>query len=87
MIDEGVRGFPCFYTFKVFGRRDDAFCERVRAVVAARAGAVALDSVRVRTSEHGKYLCISILTHLHSRDQMELIYGDLRAEQDVLLCL
>jgi uncharacterized protein len=85
--DEGVVGFPCFYTFKVFGRRSDSFCDRVRGVIAATVGSVPLDSVKVRESEHGKYVCISVVTRVHDREQLERIYGDLRAQDEVILYL
>jgi putative lipoic acid-binding regulatory protein len=85
--DEAVLGFPCFYTFKVFGRHRDGFCERVREVIADRVGRVPLDSVKVRESAHGKYVCISVVTQLRSRGQLEQIYADLHDQDEVLLCL
>jgi putative lipoic acid-binding regulatory protein len=87
MKDEGVLGFPCFYTFKVFGQCSDTFCADVRAVIAANAGAIPLDSVKVRHSERGNYLCVSVIARLHSRQQLDRIYADLHAHREVLLCL
>lgn len=87
MTEEGVAGFPCFYTFKVFGRHCDGFSEQVRATIAARVGAVPLDSVKIRPSGRGNYVCVSVLAHVHSREQLEHIYRDLSAQTDVLLYL
>ncbi len=87
MTSEGVLGFPCLYTFKVFGRCSESFPDNVRAVIAANAGTVPVDSVKIRRSQHGAYLCVSVVTHLHSRGQLDRIYADLQARDDILLCL
>ena len=80
-----LEAFPCFYTFKVFGRRSDTFAARVREVVGATLGPVPDDSVKVRQSQQGRYLSVSIYIRVDSRGQLEQIYSDLRAESDVLL--
>ena len=79
--------FPCFYTFKVFGRQSASFSDRVRDVIAATVGNIPLDSMKVRPSEHGKYVCVSILAHLQDRAQLDRIYSDLHAQDDILLYL
>lgn len=77
--------FPCFYTFKIFGRRSDTFVERVRAVVAGTLGPVPLDSTKVRESAQGRYLSVTIVTRVLTRAQLEQVYADLRDEEEVLL--
>jgi uncharacterized protein len=77
--------FPCDYTFKIFGRRSDTFVEKVRAIVAAALGTVPPDAVRVRESSQGRYLSVTVLIRVESRDLLERVYGDLRAEKEVLL--
>jgi putative lipoic acid-binding regulatory protein len=79
--------FPCFYTFKVFGRQSDTFCAQVREVIASTAGCVPLDSVKARPSEHVKYVCVSVIARLQDRDQLERIYADLREQTEILLYL
>ena len=87
MTEEGVAGFPCFYTFKVFGRQSDGFSEQVRATIAARVGTIPLDSMKVRESGRGNYVCVSVLVHVRSREQLEHIYRDLGEQSEVLLYL
>ena len=77
--------FPCEYTFKIFGRRSDTFVERVREIISASLGAVPLDAVRVRESSQGRYLSVTVLMWVHTQAQLERVYADLRAEQQVLL--
>ena len=84
-MTETLESFPCFYTFKVFGRHSETFADRVRGVVGATLGEVPQDSVKVRESEHGRYLSVSVYVRVDSRDQLERIYADLRAEEEVIV--
>jgi putative lipoic acid-binding regulatory protein len=84
-VTDTLETFPCFYTFKVFGRRSDTFADRIRGVVSATLGEVPRDSVKVRESEHGRYLSVSVYVRVESRDQLERIYTDLRAEEEVIV--
>lgn len=77
--------FPCFYTFKVFGRATECFVERVREIVGATLGAIPLDSVKVRESSKGRYLSVTLVVYVHDRSQLEEVYSGLRAEEQVLL--
>ena len=80
-----LQPFPCFYTFKIFGRRTDLFVDRVRAIVGATLGPVPLDSVKVRESAQRRYVSVTIYIRVESRTQLERIYADLRDEKEVLL--
>jgi len=72
------------YTFKVFGRRGDAFSTRVRSVLARTLGPVPLDCVKVRESSRRRYQSITVCMRVASRSQLERVYEDLRAEESVL---
>ena len=84
---ETLQEFPCFYTFKIFGRRSETFAERVRAAVAETLGTISLDSMRVRESAGGRYLSVTIEIQVYNQGQLERVYEDLRAEEEVLFCL
>ncbi|GIW41091.1 MAG: hypothetical protein KatS3mg076_1668 [Candidatus Binatia bacterium] len=77
--------FPCVYTFKVFGRSSDAFADRVREILSETLGPIPRDSVKVRTSRHGRYMSVTVCAYVHSRAQLERAYSDLRADREVLL--
>lgn len=85
MSEPTLEQFPCFYTFKIFGRRSETFVERVRAVIAETLGPVPLDSVMVRESARGSYLSVTVCIQVANRGQLERVYADLRAEQEVML--
>ncbi len=85
MSTETLERFPRVYTFKVFGRRSDTFVDRVREIVAATLGSLPGDAVSVRESSHGRYLSVTVSARVESVGQLEQVYADLRAEQEVLL--
>ena len=82
-----LQEFPCFYTFKIFGRRSDDFAERVRETVAETLGTVPLDCMKVRESSRGRYLSVTIEMQIHNQGQLERVYEGLRAEEQVLFCI
>lgn len=84
---ESLQEFPCLYTFKIFGRQSATFADRVRDIVAGQLGKVPLDCTNVRESNHGRYLSVTIEIHVHSREQLERVYQDLHAEEEVLFCI
>lgn len=77
--------FPCLYTFKVFGRRSDGFAARVRDILGATLGALPHDAVSVRESSRGRYVSVTVLARVEDRAQLERVYADLRADDEVLL--
>jgi uncharacterized protein len=79
-----LQEFPCFYTFKIFGKRSDAFVDQVRAVMSRTLGPVPLDSVKVRESSRGRYQSVTACIWVGNREQLERVYEDLRAEVEVL---
>jgi putative lipoic acid-binding regulatory protein len=77
--------FPCVYTFKIFGRRSETFVDRVRGIIAATLGALPGDAVSVRESSRGRYVSVTVLVEVETPDQLERVYADLRADDEVLL--
>ena len=84
---ESLQEFPCLYTFKIFGRQTGTFADRVRDIVAGQLGKVPLDCTNVRESRGGRYLSLTIEVHVHTREQLERVYEDLHAEEEVLFCI
>ena len=80
--------FPTDYMFKAFGRAEagDAFRRAVKEAVNATVPC-SDDAIRTRESSGGKYLCVTALTHLASKEQMIRIYKDLNAIEDLMFLL
>ncbi len=79
-----LQEFPCFYTFKIFGKRSETLVNRIRFVLSQTLGPVPLDSLKVRDSAHGRYQSITVCIRVISREQLEQAYADLHAEEEVL---
>ena len=80
--------FPSDYMFKAFGPGDagESFRQSVKQAVNATVTCPD-DAIRVRVSSGGKYLCVSALTHLSSKEQMLSIYRDLNAIDELIFLL
>lgn len=74
---EELLEYPCDYMFKAFGPNEERFSEAVREAVSAVIP-VPLDSLRIRPSREGTYVCVSVLVQLHNFDQLKAIYDRLR---------
>ena len=80
--------FPSDYMFKAFGRADAGESFRVAVKEAINATVSCPDdAIRIRESSGGKYLCVTALTHLASKEQMIAIYRDLNAIEDLMFLL
>ena len=78
--------FPCTIPVKAMGRSGEAFQETVVAVV-ARHATVDPEQVRSRASGAGNFQSVTVTVELGSREQMESIYADLAACEEVLWTL
>ncbi len=80
--------FPTDYMFKAFGRIGSGEHFRL-AVKAAVGGTVPCpdDAIRVRESSGGKYVCVTALVRLDSREQMVAIYDELNALEELMFLL
>jgi putative lipoic acid-binding regulatory protein len=76
--------FPCEHEFKAFGRQkfDRRFKDNVCSAIAAIVP-VPADSVRVRTSSRGSYICVSVKVRLLNFEQMKDIYAALRRVKEL----
>ena len=80
--------FPTDYMFKVFGKADagETFRLEVKRVINSTTSCPD-DAIRIRLSSGGKYLCVTALTHLTSRDQMLAIYEELNTIDGLMFLL
>ncbi len=83
--DEPLLKFPTELPIKVFGRNEPAFREAVTAIVSAYYG----DSHRVteQQSRHGSYLSLTVTVVAESREQIDAVYRELTASEDILMVL
>ena len=79
--------FPCDYPVKAMGRTEDEFRDQVVEIVQRHVGPVKDDQIRSRSSSAGNFQSITVTVHVETRAQLESIYTDLAACEQVLWTL
>lgn len=77
--------FPTDVPVKVFGRNDKKF--RAAAVRIARAHYGDAHTVVEQLSKKGNYLSLTITVHAQSRMQIDAMYSDLVASDEVIMVI
>ena len=79
--------YPARFPLKVFGNRSEEFESIVLALVRARIPQAEHIDVRRRESRGGKYLALTLTFTVYTQQQLEDIYRDLYACEQVVMSL
>jgi hypothetical protein len=79
--------FPCSFPIKVMGRDESGFRDSVVGIVKTYATDVGDDDVRLSPSSKGNFVSVTITVQAESQEQLDNIYRDLAAHNDVLFSL
>jgi len=79
--------FPCRYDLKAVGRQSTHFEALVQAIISAHVAPADLLAVQHRSSREGRYLSITFIIQARSHGQLDALYRDLGACDDVLFCI
>ena len=79
--------FPCSFPIKAMGLASNGFDAEVVAIVRRHAPEVAAAAVTVRPSAEGKYMAVTVTIEAQSRAQLDAIYQDLVACEQVLMAI
>jgi len=85
--NEPLLQFPCSFPFKIMGRDRPDFRDTVIAIVEKHASNIDENSIRSSPSRKGNFVSITITIQAQSQDQLDRIYQDLTAHEDVLFSL
>lgn len=85
--DQELLEFPCEFPVKVMGRDTEAFRAAALGIIQAHAGPVREEAVRSRASRDGNFLALTITFQAKSRAQLDAIYSDLSAHDDIIMAL
>lgn len=77
--------FPCDFPLKIMGRDTPEFHQIVRALVERHSGPVADDAIQTAVSRNGRFVSITITVSATSKEQLDAIYRDLTAHDDILM--
>lgn len=79
--------FPCDFPLKIMGRHCPEFREVVMAIVERHAGTLDPARVQQRTSKDGNYLSVTCTLRADSKEQLDALYRELTACEQVLYVL
>lgn len=87
MAQESPLEFPCTFPIKVMGPATGEFEALALGIVRRHVPDLGEGAVHLRTSSRGKYLSITVDVRATSRDQLDRLYADLNAQDQVLMTL
>lgn len=85
--DQSPLQFPCAFPVKAMGLATEGFDALVVSIVRRHAPDVSESAVTARASAEGKYLAVTVTIQARSRAQLDAIYQDLVAREEVLVAL
>ena len=86
-MSEKLLEFPCKFPIKIMGLDEPTFRDLAVNLVSQHVGDVADDAVRVSRSSTGKYLSVTVTIEAQSQAQLDSIYRDLTAHEQVKVVL
>ena len=79
--------FPCDFPIKIMGRCDCELESLVVEIINRHVDDLTEDSVKTRPSGKGNFMSVTVTVKAHSREQLDNIYLELTAREEVLMAL
>ncbi|NNF52504.1 MAG: DUF493 domain-containing protein [Gammaproteobacteria bacterium] len=83
----GVLEFPCEFPIKIFAASKSDILAPARAIVERHVGQLDDHRVTTRASKAARYVAIKFTVTAKSQDQLDAIYRELTAHEDVVMAL
>lgn len=87
MAQDSPLEFPCEFPVKAMGPATREFESLVLGIVRRHVPDLGEGAVRSRISAQGKYLSITVTFRATSREQLDRLYEELNAQEQVLMTL
>ena len=87
MSDDSVMTFPCSFPIKLMGRETVEFRQTARELVEKHTGPLDDDAIDSALSRNGRFVSVTITVIAESREQLDNIYRDATAHDDVIMAL
>jgi len=87
MREESVIEFPCDFPIKIMGREAPEFQVTARTLIENHVGPIAAEAVRINMSGNGNFIAVTVTVTVTSQQQLDDIYRDVSAHEDVLMAL
>lgn len=79
--------FPCDFPIKMMGRDTPDFHDTARAIVEKHTGPLDDAVIQTAQSRNGRFVSITVMVRAQSQQQLDSIYRDVSAHEDVLMAL
>jgi putative lipoic acid-binding regulatory protein len=87
MSDDTLLEFPCDFPIKMMGRDTPEFHITARKLVEKHAGPLEDSAIQSSLSRNGRFVSITITVNAESQKQLDAIYYEATANEDVLMAL
>jgi putative lipoic acid-binding regulatory protein len=87
MNDETLLEFPCSFPIKLMGRNSPEFHRTARELVEKHTGPLDDGVFQNSLSKNSRFVSITITITARNQQQLDDIYGDATAHDDVLMAL
>lgn len=84
---ETLLEFPCEFPIKMMGRDQPRFHEAVRSIIERHAGDVGEEAWRSTPSSKANFVSITVTINATSQAQLDSIYEELSAHEEILVAL
>lgn len=85
--NSALQEYPCRFPIKVMGRDTPGFRQMAVQLVEQHAGRIDDSAVRTAPSRNGNFTALTITIDARSKEQLDRIYEDLTAREEVLIAL
>jgi len=85
--DDTLFDFPCRFPIKAMGRDEDDFETTVVGIVRRHVPDLGEGAVTTQPSRNGRFVSVTVTFTATSRDQLDAIYADLTAHNQILMAL
>ncbi|MDH3747120.1 MAG: DUF493 domain-containing protein [Gammaproteobacteria bacterium] len=87
MGEEKLLKFPCDFPIKMMGRESSEFHTTVRAIIEKHTGPIDDRAIQTSLSRNGRFVSITVTINAKSQQQLDDIYREISAHEDVLMAL
>ena len=87
MANDTLLEFPVDFPIKMMGRDTPEFRDTVRELVEKHTGPLADDAIQSSLSRNGRFVSVTITVTAQSREQLDNIYREVTAHENVLMAL
>lgn len=87
MADESLLSFPCELPVKVLGRNAPTFRDEARSIVRKHYAEIGEEAISVQHSRNETYLAMTFIVSAQSREEVDALYRELTASDEILMVL